>query len=93
MVIAIITMKILFDEPVLIVAAVDTFMLVAPGEEWSKDDLFAEFPKAETLDVIPLGAISNAQERLERVNKVIDDIQAHGVEHFNNSYTIPKQVH
>ena len=87
------TSEVIFRTPVLLVASTDQFYVIEPGETYTREELYNLFPEIpDEIEVVPLGEIRSYQEKMLKVNNVIDTIQEKGLKCYNNTYTIPRTL-
>lgn len=83
-----------FDDAVVLVGSETQYIVVEPGETWDKDELFNTFIDVpESIEVIQIGPVVSNADRMEKVNKIIDNVQETGLEYYTNTYCIPRVVH
>ena len=83
-----------FDDAVVLVGSDSQFIVVDPGETWDKEELFETFLDVpDSIEVIQIGSVTSNAERVEKVNKIIDNVQEKGLSYYLNTYSIPRIVH
>ena len=87
-------MLVVFDNDAVVVGADTMYYVVSAGEEWESEDLFSVFPEQlYKVDVVKLENVTSMMDKMEKVNKVIDNVQSDINYYSSSSHTIYRTLH